>query len=353
MKILITGGAGFVGTNLALSFKSKYPDYEILCFDNLKRRGSELNLNRLKEAQVEFIHGDLRVRSDLQVVGEVDMVIDAAAEPSVLAGIDDSLDYLIHTNLNGTINLLDVAHSSSAGLIFLSTSRVYPIKTLEQVSYRVGSSRFELEEEQQLIGFSRNGVAEDFPLQGSRSFYGSSKLASELFIEEYHSLLNLRMVINRCGVLSGPYQMGKVDQGIMVLWMAKHFWKKKLSYIGFGGEGKQVRDVLHIDDLFELIDWQVHHIDNINGQLFNVGGGLENSCSLLELTKLCQEVTGNEIPISSVRDTRTADIPIYITDNSKVTQQTGWSPKRDPKQLLNDIHQWFIKHEAQLKPILS
>lgn len=353
MVILVTGGAGFVGSNLALSFKSKYPDFRVICFDNLKRRGSELNLVRLRQANIEFIHGDLRVKSDLESVGEVDVIIDAAAEPSVLAGINEGLDYLIQTNFIGTCHLLDFANKHGATFIFLSTSRVYPIESLSEVNYGVSDSRFEIMKDQNLAGFTLQGVGEDFPLLGSRSFYGSSKLASELFVEEYNKISGLKTVVNRCGVISGPYQMGKVDQGLMVLWMAKHFWKKELSYIGFGGEGKQVRDVLHIDDLFELIDWQLHHIDSINGQTFNVGGGLRNSCSLLELTKLCQEVTGNEISISSVKDTRAADIPIYITNNAKVNQQTDWSPKRDLRLLLNDIHQWFLENEAQLKPILS
>src|SRR5688500_3778425 len=130
--IFITGGAGFVGSNLAILLKTTYPQYHIICFDNLKRRGSELNLLRLRELGIEFIHGDIRSKSDFeQIQVAVDCVIDAAAEPSVLAGLDGNTDYLIDTNLNGTINALNFSLKHKAKFIFLSTSRIYPIKNIE------------------------------------------------------------------------------------------------------------------------------------------------------------------------------------------------------------------------------
>ncbi len=353
MRFLITGGAGFVGSNLAISFKKRYPTSEIVAFDNLKRRGSELNLVRLKEQGIQFEHGDIRVRSDLDSLGEFDVVIDGAAEPSVLAGIDGGLDYLIQTNLNGTLNLLEVAAKNKAKFIFLSTSRVYPISTLENIEYQEGETRLEIVKDQTIPGFSNKGVSEGFPIDGSRSFYGSSKYASELFVEEYNKILGLPTIINRCGVISGPYQMGKVDQGVVVLWMARHFWKKKLAYIGFGGTGKQVRDVIHVDDLFSLLDWQIQNFEQVNGDLFNVGGGIENSVSLLELTNLCKEITGNTIEISSVKETRVADIPIYVTDNTKVLHATQWSQSKDTRMLLEEVFQWIHNNEKILKPILG
>src|SRR5690606_3523819 len=121
-------------------------------------------------------------------------------------------------------------------------------------------------------------------LSGFRSLYGATKLSSEYIIQEFCQNFGLKTVINRCGVLTGPYQMGKVDQGVVVLWMAKHFWKGKLEYIGYRGEGLQVRDILHVHDLFELIDIQTKGISKYTGSIFNVGGGIEISCSLKELT---------------------------------------------------------------------
>lgn len=353
MRIFIAGGAGFVGSNLAINFKINYPDYEIYCLDNLKRRGSELNLTRLKDHGVNFIHGDLRVKTDLLNLPQADLIIDAAAEPSVLAGFSGDLDYLIRTNFNGTANLLELAKAWSARFIFLSTSRVYPIDLLSKIKYQENESRFALSDNQELSGVSNRGVAENFPINGSRSFYGSSKLASELFVEEYNQLLGLETIINRCGVITGPYQMGKIDQGVIVLWMAKHFWRKELAYIGFGGTGKQVRDILHIQDLYRLIDIQVHQFERFNGTMVNAGGGNDSSVSLQELTALCKEITGNEIKISSIEETRTADIPIYLTDNKKVTDLSGWKPSIPVESTMTEIFQWINENEDFLKPILS
>jgi CDP-paratose 2-epimerase len=351
--ILITGGCGFVGSNLAIFFKSKYPTYIIIVLDNLKRSGSELNIRRLKNANIKFIHGDIRNKEDFDQLGKIDLLIEASAEPSVLAGINSSLDYLINTNLNGTINCLNFAHKNSADFIFLSTSRVYPIKQLNNINFLELPSRFIPSIEQEIPGVSQNGIAENFPLEGSRSFYGSTKLASELLIEEYHELLGLNTVVNRCGVITGPYQMGKIDQGVIVLWVARHFFRKKLSYIGYGGEGKQLRDVLHIYDLFRLIDLQVHDLKKYNGQTFNVGGGIDCCLSLQELTNICQKVTGNFITIEKDIETRVADIRMYLTDNSKITAFSGWRPHKNIEEIINEIHSWIRDNESELYSILN
>lgn len=352
-NILITGGCGFVGSNLAIFFKSKYPNYSIIALDNLKRRGSELNISRLKETGIEFVHGDIRNKEDFDQVGKVDLLIEASAEPSVLAGINSSLDYLINTNLNGTINCLYFAAKNKADFIFLSTSRVYPIRQLENIHFTETSSRFQINSLQDISGISAAGISENFPLHGARSFYGSTKLASELLIQEFNELQGMNTVINRCAVITGPHQMGKVDQGVIVLWVARHFWKNKLGYFGYGGEGKQVRDILHIHDLFRLIDEQVHHINKYNGEIFNVGGGNDCSVSLKELTAICEEVTGNKILIEKVMDTRVADIPVYITDNAKITAVSGWRPEKKPGEIITEIYEWIKENELSLKNILN
>lgn len=352
-SILITGGAGFVGSSMALQLKAKYPTYEIYVLDNLKRRGSELNIPRLKAANIHFVHGDIRNKEDFDGLPKIDLILEASAEPSVLAGIDSTPDYLINTNLSGTINCLNFATKNKSDFIFLSTSRIYPIETIESINFTEANTRFEIAEQQTIKGFSKNGISEDFPLDNYRSLYGTTKLASELFIQEYKQFFGLKTVINRCGVLTGPWQMGKIDQGVVVLWIAKHFWNQPLSYIGYGGTGKQVRDMLHTDDLFRLIDWQMHHLDEINGEIFNVGGGTEISLSLNEMTTLCEEITGNKIPIKQVPENRTADIRIYITDNSKVTAKTGWKPQISPKQIFSEIYEWIKENEQQLASILK
>ena len=352
-NFLITGGCGFVGSNLAILFKLKYPSSKVISLDNLKRQGSELNIERLKEHEVQFIHGDIRNKEDFDSLPKIDILIECAAEPSVLSGIDTTPDYVLNTNLVGTINCLNFAKKNKAKFIFLSTSRVYPIKTLNQIKYRVDEKRFSIEDNQSLKGVSINGLNESFGIEGARSFYGTSKLSSELLIQEYNEFYNLNSIINRCGVLTGPWQMGKVDQGVVVLWIAKHFWKKELNYIGFGGEGKQVRDILHINDLFKLLDIQVNNFNKYNGKTFNVGGGSDVSVSLIELTEICENVTGNKIKISKIKKNRSADIPIYISDNSKIQELFSWKPEYSPTQIINDTFKWLKSNESTLKNILS
>jgi CDP-paratose 2-epimerase len=352
--ILITGGAGFVGSNLAIFLKEKYPDYSILCFDNLKRRGSEINANKLREQNIEFIHGDIRNKSDFEEIQvPVHCVIDAAAEPSVLAGLDGNTDYVIETNLNGTVNALNFSLKHKANFIFLSTSRVYPIKLIEEIEVEETATRFEIAESQKIPGVNQNGISEIFPLTGSRSLYGTSKLASELIIEEYKDMFGLKTIINRCGIITGPYQMGRVDQGVVVHWMAKHFWKKNLSYIGYGGTGKQVRDMIHIKDLFRLIDKQIHEVEKFNGQIFNIGGGRRVSASLQELTANCELISGNKIRIKSIPETRKADVRLYISDNTRINEIAEWTPELSVGEILEDIFLWIKSNEDRLKPILS
>jgi CDP-paratose 2-epimerase len=352
--ILITGGAGFVGSTLALLLKKAYPLYEIIVIDNLKRRGSELNIPRLKEAGIRFIHGDIRNKEDFNEIGAVNTLIEASAEPSVLSGINSTPDYLVNTNLMGTINCLNFATQHKADFIFLSTSRIYPINQIENIAYEETDTRFTIAKKQNIKeGISAKGIAENFPLHGYRSLYGATKLASEYMIHEYNHFYGLNTVINRCGVLTGPWQMGKVDQGVIVLWLARHFWKQNLSYIGFGGSGKQMRDILHINDLYRLIDFQLHNMSKVNNEIYNVGGGNKISTSLIELTALCEKITGNKTVLTSVAETRSADIRIYSTDNSKITQHTGWQPTTSVESILKDTFKWMKTHEKSLKPILA
>lgn len=354
MKILITGGCGFVGSNLAVLFKQHFSESEIYCLDNLSRRGSEINLQKVLASGGKFIHGDVRVKTDFDRIPKVDIVIDAAAEPSVLAGkVPGELENLIDTNLNGTINTLYFAKKHQSAIIFLSTSRVYPYDTLAKANLITSQTRFNLSNEQSLVGLSMNGIAENYPLDGLRSLYGATKLASEYFIQEFANNFGLPAIINRCGVLSGPYQMGKIDQGVVVLWMAKHFWKGRLGYIGYGGMGQQARDVLHIRDLFNLVKWQISNLELQKGQIFNVGGGLKNTVSLAELTYMCSQITGNNIEIGSEIENRPGDLPIYVTDNSKITEFSGWKPEINISTLLNEVHEWFKSDEVSLKAILS
>jgi CDP-paratose 2-epimerase len=202
------------------------------------------------------------------------------------------------------------------------------------------------------MGITPEGINESFSTSTARSFYGSTKLASELFVQEYISAYGLNGVINRCGIIAGPWQMGKVDQGVVALWISHHMWGKGLSYIGFDGTGKQVRDILHIDDLFDLLQKQMLEPNTLNGEVYNVGGGLVNSASLSELTQICQSVSGRSIPIGAVKTTRPGDIPYYVTDNAKVTAKYAWSPKRSIQTVVEDISLWLRAEEPTIRSIL-
>jgi CDP-paratose 2-epimerase len=351
--VLITGGSGFIGSSVALHLKARYPADRVLALDNLRRHGSALNVPRLQAAGVEFRHGDVRVEADLRgLAPRFDAVIECSADPSVLAGQDGRPRYVIDTNLMGCVNCLELAREHEAMFLFLSTSRVYPTRTLTELRYEVVSKRFVLSPDQPMCGASGRGVSEDFPLTGPRTLYGTTKLAAEMLIAEYVDMFGLRAIVNRCGVVSGPWQMGQAEQGVFAHWVMAHMFRRPLSYIGFGGHGHQVRDVLHVSDLAELIDVQLDSRGEPAGDVFNAGGGAANSVSLAELTDLCEALTGTVLPISSTPEQRVGDVPVYITDNSKIAARFGWRPQRSVPQIAADLHQWLVEQGPLLTAAL-
>jgi CDP-paratose 2-epimerase len=352
-RVLITGGAGFVGGNLAVGLATRHPEYEVLALDNLKRRGSELNLPRLREAGVTFHHGDVRSLEDVFSVGEVDALVECSAEPSALAGTDGSPGYLVHSNLMGAYHCLELARRSRAQVVFLSTSRVYPVARLEAARFEDAATRFELAESQSIPGLSVRGVAESFPLEGARTLYGASKLSAELLIAEYGDTYGIPAVIDRCGVVAGPWQMGKVDQGVFTYWLLAHYFGRELEYIGYGGEGKQVRDLLHVEDLIGLIDGQLAAPGQWAGVTVNVGGGAECSLSLRETTELCRELTGHAVPVRAADHDRPGDVRIFISDCARLFGLTDWRPRRDPREVLTDTLEWLVAHEREVQSALE
>jgi CDP-paratose 2-epimerase len=351
--VLVTGGAGFVGSSVAIALAARHPEWSVRVLDNLRRRGSELNLARLRAAGVEFVHGDIRQPADLATIGRIDALVECSAEPSVLSGFEGSPDYVIESNLLGAWRCLELAHRWEAHVVFLSTSRVYPVAGLQALRYNEAETRFELVQQQPLPGASAAGIAEDFPLAGPRTFYGTTKLAAEMLIEEYSSAYGLSAVIDRCGVIAGPWQMGKVDQGVFTWWMICHYFGRPLAYIGYGGTGKQVRDLLHVDDLVELVEDQILRRDAWAGCCVNVGGGCDVSLSLLETTAVCRQITGRTIEIDAVAENRPGDVPIYISDCAHLYARTEWRPRRGAEQLMVDIFEWVRGHERELSAALG
>jgi CDP-paratose 2-epimerase len=189
-------------------------------------------------------------------------------------------------------------------------------------------------------------------MNAARSLYGWTKFASESLIEEYRSGFGLRAVTNRCSVIAGPWQMGKVDQGVVALWVFRHYFGKPLKYIGYGGTGKQVRDMLHVADLCDLVTAQITQFESWEGWLGNVGGGLGISASLLELTGICQRVIGRQVPIGAEIENRQADLRIFLADSSKLFARTDWRPRRDVEKIVSDVFDWVRAHERELQPLV-
>lgn len=335
-----------------MGLAARHPDWELVAFDNLYRRGSALNLPRLEKAGIRFVKGDVRDLAALRAVPAVDALIECSAEPSALAGSDGETEYAVHTNLIGAYNSLELARRDNAQFIFLSSSRVYPIRPLSALRYAAVKTRFELSREQDVPGASAAGISERFPLDGARTLYGATKLAAEMLAEEYAAAFGLHTVIDRCGVIAGPWQMGKIDQGVFAFWVIHHHFGLPLRYLGYGGMGKQVRDLLHVDDLVELVDEQLSDRDRWAGFKGNVGGGYECSLSLLEATAICRELTGNEVSIESDRESRPGDVPIYISDCALLQELTTWRPRRDATRVLAEIHEWVAANESRLADAL-
>lgn len=354
MRVLVTGGAGFIGANVAVGLASLHPQWEIVALDNLRRRGAELNLPRLRDAGVSFCHGDVRERTDLKATASdgLDAIIECSAEPSVMAGLEGDPDYLVHSNLFGAYNCFELARITGAFVIFLSTSRVYPVHALESLTLRETSTRFELVDQQGQPGASGAGISESFPLDGARTLYGATKLSAELLLEEYRASFGVRAVVDRCGVIAGPWQMGKVDQGVFTFWMLAHYFQRSLRYIGYGGSGRQVRDLLHVQDLLELLDRQVSDPHVWDGVTVNVSGGRESSLSLAETTELCAEITGNRVPVAADTVGRAGDVPLYIGDCSRLFSLTDWRPRHSPREILADIFSWLSVNEPLVRSVL-
>ena len=345
MKILITGICGFVGSRIATALQERAGDLEIAGVDNLLRSGSEMNRAKLTGRGIRVVHGDLRMRSDVDGLPDSDYVIDAAANPSVLAGVDgkSSPRQLCEHNLGGTLNVLEYCRERKAGLILLSTNRVYSVQALASLPVIERNQAFELDTCAVLPdGVSAEGISEDFSVQPPVSLYGATKLASEVMVLEYAAAFDFPVWINRCGVLAGAGQFGIAEQGIFSYWLHAHAAKRPLRYIGFGGCGFQVRDAFHPDDLAELISIQLKRTPPRNA-IFHAGGGRENAMSLAQLTSWANDRFGIHYPTPDLRP-RPFDAPWMIMDCRRTAADLSWRRKRKLESILNEIADHAISH---------
>jgi len=350
MKVLITGICGFVGSSLTDAWLEAEPEISIIGIDNFIRQGSEHNRDRLQKKGIRLHHGDVRSASDFEALPSVDWVIDAAANPSVLAGVDGQISsrQLIEHNLQGTVNILEYCKNHRAGFTLLSTSRVYSVPGLASLPVVAVGNRYQLQTDRQLPpGISREGVSESFSTTPPVSLYGSTKLASELLALEYGETFGFPVWINRCGVLAGAGQFGRPDQGIFAFWINSYLRRRPLTYLGFGGSGHQVRDALHPRDLIPIVRKQLSSPD-AKPRIINLGGGKNNAKSLAELSQWCGDRFGHHAVASNTQDRR-FDIPWLIMDSSLAGTTWGWQPQTSILEILDDIARHAEAHPAWLE----
>jgi CDP-paratose 2-epimerase len=368
MKILITGICGFAGSVIARGLLEHLPGVRITGIDSLIRKGSETNLEPLRSLGIDVRVGDIRNEEGLTALPAADWVIDCAANPSVLAGVDGqtSAKELLDHNLGGTIHLLEYCRKHKAGFLLLSTSRVYSIPPLSSLPVEVHNDAYRpvfdaasstpssVNSAIQVSGFkshpssiSHLGITESFSTEPPISLYGSSKKCSELLALEYGMTFDFPVRINRCGVLAGAGQFGKADQGIFSFWT--HSWARRrpLKYIGFGGAGHQVRDCLHPRDIVSLLIAQMQDPSRKVDPIINVSGRVESAMSLAQLSAWCTERLGSH-QVTADTHPRPFDIPWMVLDSSAVSEAWEWKAQTQMSTILEEIAQHAEQHPEWL-----
>jgi CDP-paratose 2-epimerase len=355
LHVLVTGGCGFIGSHVALHLREK--GHKVSVFDNLVRRGSENNVAALERRGVSFFHGDVRNPEDLaNLPSSIELICDTSAQPSVVAGYANPLFDITNNGL-GAIHILEYARPRCLPLIFWSSNRVYGADRLNALPRRETPTRFEydcdawdrLSVEQRPAGFHPvHGVSEEFSIDGGqRSIYGLSKLIADAACQEYAHAYDLPILVNRFGVISGEGQFGHTDQGWIVWWAIAHWFQLPLTYLGW--QGKQVRDVLFVEDMLGLLDIQINQIERFRGEVFNLGGGSANSVSLREATSAMQEISSRTAPTTQTDKARQGDVVLYWTDYRKAAQHLSWKPKTHLRAGFIRIFDWIRENEKELR----
>jgi CDP-paratose 2-epimerase len=350
MRILISGGCGFVGFNLAHHLLEA--GHKVTVLDNLVRRGSEMNLSALKRLDIPFLHGDIRNPEDFsQLSGPFECLIECSAQPSVVSGYIYPL-YDFTTNVTGVMNCLEFCRTRGIGMIFLSSSRVYPASKINALPVVEEATRWEWDPHVARETLPRGfdpilGISAQFDVDGpTKTIYGASKAAADFFCQEYADAFGLPIIVNRCGVIAGEGQFGVIGQGWLTFWVISCLLERPLSYFGY--RGKQVRDILFIQDLSGLVEIQLAQLDEFSGQVWNVGGGRDRSLSLMEATALVEQLMNKKMKVNYVEEQRKGDMIIYISDNSDIDRALGWSPSVPIEAGTNRIVKWVRDNRESL-----
>lgn len=338
MKILITGGSGFLGSNLAAHALGE--GHDLLVFDNLSRKGSVENLAWLdSQGEFRFVHGDIRNQNDVvRTVSEFrpDVIFHLAGQVAMTTSIaNPRLDF--ETNVMGSHNLLEAVrlHVPAAAVVYSSTNKVYG--DLEQFSYRETESRY-------VCSDRPNGFDEATPLD-FHSPYGCSKGAADQYMLDYARIFGLKTVVFRHSSMYGGRQYATYDQG-WIGWFCQKAVEAKRGTAAepftISGNGKQVRDVLHAEDMVRLYFAAAEKIDSVRGEAFNIGGGMDNSLSLLELFAILQDITGT--PLNYVHlPPRESDQRVFVADIAKAERLLAWKPRVDTVTGIGKMVDW-IEH---------
>lgn len=322
MKLLVVGGCGFLGSNLA-AYGIK-EGYHVTVFDNLSRTGTAKNLNWLESiGQFTYVHGDTRNRNDVDTVikeGQFDAVFHLAGQVAMITSIADPYkDFQV--NAMGTVHVLDAIRKFSPDtvMLFSSTNKVYG--DLEQYHYRETEKRYYCTEWPE-------GFDETVPLD-FRSPYGCSKGTADQYMLDYARIYGVKTVVFRHSSMYGGRQFATYDQGWIGWFCRKAIEKKRHvneEIFSISGNGKQVRDILHADDMISLYYTALQHADKIAGQVFNIGGGMKQSLSLLELFDLLEKLLDVELEYQKLPP-RISDQKVFVADIRKIGNAIGWKPQ--------------------------
>lgn len=347
MKILVTGGAGFVGSHAA-EYYAKSGE-EVVVFDNLSRaeilgRGESnvaYNWNYLKEnyPMIKLINGDIRKPKEVEgATKDADVIIHTAAQTAVTTSVKDPrTDFEI--NAIGTFNVLEAARRSNnnPAIVYCSTNKVYG-ENVNKIGVKENATRYEFDD-----AVFKNGIPESYPIDAcEHTPYGCSKLAADLYIQDYGHLYGLDSVVFRMSCIYGPHQFGVEDQGWVAWFTIATLLDKPITIYG---DGKQVRDMLYVTDLVKAYDAFLKKKKQHRGTVFNMGGGIKNTMSLLELLKILEELTGKNSKISFA-DWRPSDQKVYISDISKAGERLGWEPEVGPREGVEMLVRWAEENKG-------
>ncbi len=336
-RVLITGGAGFIGINYASRLIERGD--QVLIYDNLSRAGTPGNISWLRETYGEdsfqLLEKDIRDPEAITSAAEdVDLILHLAAQVAVTTSVKSPREDF-EINALGTLNVLEAARTSPArpAVLYASTNKVYG--ELEDLHVQEAETRYDFADHP-------GGVRETQNLD-FHSPYGCSKGAGDQYVRDYHRIFDLPTVVFRQSCIYGPHQFGIEDQGWVAWFVIAAVTGKPITIYG---NGKQVRDLLYVDDLLDAYDLAFQNIEKTAGQIYNIGGGRPNSISIWqEFRPILEEELGEKIPVSR-EGWRPGDQKVFYADIEKAEQDFNWAPKTDVKTGINQLFDWVRENRA-------